>query len=202
MKRFFIVTLFIIVALTASILCFVKIYEKRLIVAFKNEIIDKTDLNIDFSDIHFSIFKNFPNGSFILDDANIFYSKHNRIDTLISSQKLCFKINAINLFRNVYDFPEIIIYDGLININIDKLDQFLPSAGGKNSNYIVNTNNIEFVRCRINYASKKDVKISIYIDKSSCSGSFLSKAISLNINFNILDLSIDIYGYKYKSQKI
>lgn len=201
MKRFFIVTLFIIVALTASILCFVKIYEKRLIVAFKNEIIDKTDLNIDFSDIHFSIFKNFPNGSFILDDANIFYSKHNRIDTLISSQKLCFKINAINLFRNVYDFPEIIIYDGLININIDKLDQFLPSAGGKNSNYIVNTNNIEFVRCRINYASKKDVKISIYIDKSSCSGSFLSKAISLNINFNILDLSIDIYGYKYKSQK-
>lgn len=201
MKRFFLVISFIFIALLVSVLIFVKIYESRLIDAFKNEIIDKTDLNIDFSDIHFSILKNFPNGSFILEDAHVFYSKPSRNDTLLSTKKICFKINAVNLFRNVYDFPEIIIYDGLINIDIDKIDQFLPYSNGdqNKSEYIVNTKSIEFVRCKVNYIQKKDIKLSLYIDKSKCSGSFISDAISLNLDINIFRISADVYGYKYKS---
>lgn len=204
MKRFLFVTSFIFIALVLSVLIFVKIYERRLIDAFKNEIIDKTDLNIDFSDIHFSILKNFPYGSFILEDAHVFYSKPSRNDTLLSTKKLCFKINAVNLFRNVYDFPEIIIYDGLINIDIDKIDQFIPD-GNDNQNkseYIVNTKSIEFVCCKVNYIQKKDITLVMLIDKSRCSGSFISDAISLNLDLNIYRFSANVYGYKYKSNNL
>lgn len=201
MKKFFLSIFFIFIALVLFSLIFVKVYEKRLIETFKNEIIDKTDLNIDFSDIHFSILKNFPYGSFILEDAHIFYSKPSRIDTLASTQKLCFKINAINLFRNVYDFPEIIMYDGLINIDMDKIDQFIPNTNDDNSKteYIVNTKSIEFVRCKVRYLQKKDIKISMFIDKSKCSGSFLANAISLDLDLNIHQLFADVYGYNYHS---
>lgn len=201
MKRFFLVTSLIFIALILSAIVFVKIYEKRLIDSFKNEIIDKTDLNLDFSDIHFSILKNFPYGSFILENAHVFYSKPSRNDTLVSTKKLCFKINALNLFRNVYDFPEIIMYDGLINIDFDKIDQFIPySTGEENqSEYIVNTKSIEFVRCKINYIQKKEIRLSMFIDKSKCSGSLLANAISLDLDFNIYRFTADVYGYKYKS---
>ncbi len=204
MKKIILSISFIFIALVLSVLIFVKVYESRLIDAFKNEIIDKTDLNIDFSDIHFSVLKNFPFGSFILEDANIFYSKPSRNDTLISTKKLCFNINVINLFRNVYDFPEIIVYDGIINIDIDKIDQFIPSSNSdqNKSEYIVNTKSIEFVRCKVNYLQKKDIRISMFIDKSKCSGSFLADAISLDFDFNIYKFSADVYGYKYKSNQL
>lgn len=204
MKKFLKVISIVFLALVLSVIILVKVYEKRLVEAFKNEIIDKTDLNIDFSNLHFSILKNFPYGSFILNDAHIFYSKPSRRDTLLSTKMLCFKINLINLFRNSYDFPEIIIYDGLINIDNDKIDQFLPDKNVKNedSEYIVNTESIKFIRCRVKYTQKKDININLFIDKSTCSGSFLSKAISLKLDFNIYRFNGTIYGYKYLSNNL
>ncbi len=204
MKRIFFATSVVIIVMALLVIVFVKFYEKRLIQTFKSEIIDNTDLNLDFSEIHFSIIKNFPYGSFILDDALIFYSKPSRNDTLISTKKLCFKINAIDLFRNVYDFPEIIIYDGLLNIDIDKISRFLPeSEGNQNeSGYIVKTKSIKIVRCKVTYTQKKDIKLSMFIDNSKFSGSFLSKAIALNIELNIYQLSADIFGYEYKTKNL
>ena len=109
MKKFFLVFSSIILVLILSVFLFSKVYENRLIGEFKKQIIDKTNINIDFEEIHFSLLRFFPYGSFNLDNAKIFYSMYNRKDTLLHSKNLCFKINTINLFRGIYEFPEIIV---------------------------------------------------------------------------------------------
>lgn len=184
-----------------SIVIFFKFFESRLVNSFKNKIIDKTDINLDFKGIHFSILKNFPYGSFILDDAKIFYSKLNRNDTLVDANKLCFKINTINLFSSIYEFPEIIVSDGSISIKGEMLDSLFSKDKnpGQETNYLIETKNIKLIRCKVNYCYEKSIKLKLYIDKSSCSGSFLSKSLSFKLKLNIYSLYGNLNGFIFKS---
>ncbi len=201
MKKFIFVFSSIILALFLTILLFFKVYEDRLVRAFKIKIIDKTNINIDFEEIHFSILKYFPYGSFNLDDAKIFYSMHNKKDTLLHSKNLCFKINTINLFRSIYEFPEIIISDGSISIKSELLDTLFKSSNieSQNTSYLVETKNIKINRCKISYCYENSINLNIYTKESSLSGSFLPNSLSVELNLNVNHLVGRLNELRFKT---
>ncbi len=201
MKKFIIRFLAFALTLTLSVFLMVTVFEDRLVDAFKKQIIDKTSININVSEIHFSIVRNFPYGSFILDDAQIFYSKENRKDTLIAAKKISFKINTLNLFRRIYEFPEIIISNGIINLNNDKLDLLLSEekTANQTGSDRIETKRIKLNRCRVKYCYKEIVKLSLFLDHSFCSGSLLSDAIELKLNLNIYRLTGSINKFRFKA---
>jgi len=202
MKKFLILLLGLVITLFLSVFILVRVYEDRFVDAFKKQIIDKTGININFSEIHFSIFRNIPYGTFILDDVQIFYSKENRKDTLINAQKISFKINTLNLFRSIYEFPEIIITDGKICLYADKLDLLLTKekTGYQLGSFQIETQKINLIRCWIKYHYKEIVKLNFYLDHSNCSGSYLSDALVLKLNLNIYTLSGTINNTAFKTK--
>ena len=204
MKKFVIFFLALVLFIFLSVFLAVKICEDRIVNTFKKQIIDKTSLNINFSEIHFSVLKNFPYGSFILDDAQIFYSKTNSNDTLICAKKISFKINLLNLFSRFYEFPEIIITDGIINLDYDKLDLLLSKE--KNSNqenvYHIVTKKIKINRCIVKYRYKEIVKLNLFLDHSFCSGAFLSNALELRLDLSIYSLTGSINKFTIKTQNL
>ena len=200
MKKLFLVFSSIFLVLILSVFLFSKVYEDRLIVEFKKQIIDKTNINIDFEEIHFSILRYFPYGSFNLDDAKIFYSMHNRNDTLLHSKNLCFKINTLNLFRSIYEFPEIIISDGSINVKGELLDTLFKSSIDENPRYLIETKSIKTNRCTIRYSYENSISLNIYTNESSFSGSFLPNSLSVNINLNINRFSGRLNEFHFKTK--
>lgn len=176
-----------------------KVYEDCLIVEFKKQIIDKTNINIDFEEIHFSILRYFPYGSFNLDNAKIFYSMHNRNDTLLHAKNLCFKINTINLFKSIYEFPEIIISDGSINVKGELLDTLFKSSADENPKYLIETKSIKTYRCTFRYNYENSISLNIYTNESSFSGSFLPNSLSVDINLNINRFSGRLNEFHFKT---
>jgi hypothetical protein len=201
MKKLLILVLSLALTLFLAVLLIILVFEDQFVDAFKKRIIDKTSININFSEIRFSVFKNFPYGSFILDDAQIFYSKENCKDTLISSKRISFKINTLNLFRSIYEFPEIIITDGKINLYADKLDSLLSKEKSVNRTeaYRIETKRIKLIRCRVKYRYAEIVKLNLFLDHSFCSGSFLSDALELRLNLNIYSLTGSINNFPFKT---
>jgi hypothetical protein len=158
MKKILIILFATFLTVFLSGILAINFFEDRLIDTFKKQIIDKTNLNISFSKIHFSIFKNFPYGSFILDNTKIYYFQDNSKDTLVCSKFLSFKINTINLFRNRYEFPVIIISDAIINLDVDKLNLLLSQKTKVNSNinYLLDTKILKLKKCTVRYNYKEN----------------------------------------------
>ncbi|RPH32399.1 MAG: hypothetical protein EHM93_09560 [Bacteroidales bacterium] len=201
MKKFFLMLLALLLILFLSIFLFSKVYEDRLVQAFKNQFIDKTNLNVDFEEIHFSLLRYFPYGLFTLDNAKIFYSKHNRKDTLLNSKQLRLKINAINLFKRIYEFPEIIISDGSIRIKGEMLDTLFTGGDNTNqkNNYFFDFKSIKLVRCKIQYHQRKSIAMNAYTERSSLSGSFLSNSLAFKLNLNINRFSGHLNDFHFKT---
>lgn len=178
-----------------------KVYEERLTTEFKKQIIDKIQINIDFDNIHFSIFRYFPYCTFTLDNAKIFYSKHNRADTLLKSENLFLKINALSLFKSVYEFPEIIISNGSININGKLLDTLFSQSNSDyiTSSYLVETKSIIIDKCTIKYFSNKDSILKLYTKKSTLSGSFFPHSLYFELDLNISQLDLLINKAYYRT---
>lgn len=202
MKKFFLVFFLFLLALIPTILLFVKIFEDRIITEFKKQIIDKTDIAIDFEEINFSIIRYFPYSTFTLNKAKIFYSRHNRKDTLLNSYKLYFKIHTINLFKSVYEFPEIVIANATINIKSKLLDTLFKNSKSQNTAYLVETKSIIFKNCFVKYNYDSSFNLNLYTQSSSVSGSFLPRTLSLKLNLNINQLAGHINNYDLKSKKL
>jgi hypothetical protein len=193
MKKFIVVFSLSIIALILSIIILFKLNEEQIVEKFKKQIIDKTDININFRKIHLSVIKNFPYCSFVLDDTYIFYSKEKNADTLLYAKVLSFKVNTINLFQDVYEFPEIIVFDGFINIKTDKIGLLFQSNKANNSinPYIIKTKRIKIKKCLLNYYLGKSIKLNFHIRNVVSSGTFLRDALALK-----LTLMVDSFTYR------
>lgn len=201
MKKFFAFLFIVVFGFFLFAYIIFAVYEDRFVETFKAKIIDKTNISLNFSKVHFSIIKNFPYGSFILDNAQIFYSKENHNDTLLKADFLSFKINTINLFQSIYEFPEITITDGLINIKGDKLNLLFPSKSNKEQDtiYLIDTKRIKLNKCSIKYSYSNVIRLNLNLNSSTISGSFLSNAISLRLNLQILTLTGSLKDFRFKS---
>jgi len=189
--------------LTLFIICIIVIstfFEERIIRTFKTEIIDKTSLNIDFSNIHFSLIKSFPLGSFILDDAYVFYSKKDRKDTLIHSQKLNIKVNTLKLLNNIYEFTEISAFNSFICIKSDKLEQLLSSGNSNENSYLIKTKRIRLTKSILSYIYDDSLRIKCSIDNFEGKGVFAPKYLSVWLNINASNLESSIYGFNFNNK--
>jgi hypothetical protein len=166
-------------------------FETRFVDAFKNQIIDKTNLNLNYSKIHFSLLSSLPYGSFILDDAIVLYSKEDHLDTLLSAKKISFKINVINLFKNAYLFPEIVVSDCMVNLNYDKLDfLFSEKKGEKRDNHLlVETKRIEIKRCWVKYRYRETLNFRLFLENAFASGSFLDNSFLIRFYLKLNHLT-------------
>ncbi len=184
------------------IICFIVIsvfFEEKIIIAFRNQIIDKSSLNVDFSSIHFSLVKNFPYGSFILNDVNIFYSKKDRNDTLIHSKKLNIKVNTLKLLKNIYDFPEIKASDATINIKADKFEQLFSESNLNDNTYLIKTKRIRLINCYLIYSNEESNKVKCFINNSLIKGVFSNNYLSAILNLKISNIETKINGFIYKN---
>lgn len=175
-------------------------FEERIVRTFKTEVIDKTSINIDFSNIQFSLIKSFPLGSFTLDDAYIFYSKKDRNDTLIHSQKLNIKVNILKLLNNVYDFNEISASNACININADKLEQLFSSESSRENSYLIKTKKISLKKCSLKYCYKGSFKIKCFVNDFEGKGVFSSKYLSVWLSINASNLESRIYDFNFNNK--
>jgi len=175
-------------------------FEERIVRTFKTEVIDKTSLNIDFSNIQFSLIKSFPLGSFTLDDAYIFYSKKDRNDTLIHSQKLNIKVNILKLLNNVYDFTEISASNAYVNINADKFEQLFSSESSNKNSYLIKTKKIRLKNCSLKYCYKGSLKIKCLVDDFEGKGVFSRKYLSVRLSINASDLESKIYDFNFNNK--
>lgn len=201
MKKVFIGLLILILTLSLSLAFIFIAFEDRIVEKFKKQIINKTDININFSKVHFSIFKSFPYCSFVLDDAYVQYTSNNNSDTLIASKKVYFKINIINLFRSIYEFSEIEFSDGIINVKSEKVSLFFHKKNSNESlsSYIIKTERIKFIHCLFNYSSGKNIALSFHLRNVAGSGTFLSNAFAIRLNFNVDSIAGSYNNYVFKN---
>jgi len=201
MKKLLIALLILIISLTLSVAIILFVFEDQIVDTFKKQIIDKTNINLNYSKIHLSLFKNFPLCSFVLNDASILYSSEKGSDTLLFSKNLRFKINAINIFRSIYEFPEIVVSDGKINIIKEKLDLLFPTenVNKKPNLFLIKTERIKITKCLIKYSNGDKVNIIFHLRNVSCSGSFLSNSLALRLNFDLESLTGIFKNYKLNS---
>ncbi len=201
MKKVFIGLLILILTLGLSIAFIFIAFEDRIVEKFKNQIIDKTDININFSKVHLSLFKNFPYCSFVLDNAYVLYTSSKHSDTLITSKKVNFKINTINLFRSIYEFSEIEFSDGTINIKSEKVSLLFQNKDSNESlsSYVIKTERIKIIHCLVKYSSEKKVTLSFHLRNIVGSGTFFPNAFNIRLNFNVDSLSGRFYNYSFKN---
>ncbi|NOU18282.1 MAG: hypothetical protein HOO91_12070 [Bacteroidales bacterium] len=201
MKKVFIGLLILILTLGLSIAFIFIAFEDRIVEKFKKQIIDKTDININFSKVHLSLFKNFPYCSFVLNDAYVLYTSNEHSDTLITSKKVSFKINTINLFRSIYEFSEIEFSDGTINIKSEKVSLlFQNKDSNKSSNsYIIKTERIKIIHCLVKYSCGKNITLSFHLRNIVGSGTFFPNAFDIRLNCNVDSLACRFNNYSFKN---
>lgn len=197
MKKIVFSLLLVISIVIVFILSITFFNEKKIVNEFKNQIIDKTNYNLDFSSIHFSLINGFPYGSFVLDNAYLFYSKESRKDTLLHSKKLYIKVNLFKLIRHIYEFPEIKAIDATININADKIDQIFPKGKSNNGFYLIKTQKIRLTNTLLKYSYKESFKLRFSIKNSLCKASFSQKQLHVSFNLNISNLESTVNGFFY-----
>ncbi|NVO08580.1 MAG: hypothetical protein HXX16_01330 [Bacteroidales bacterium] len=201
MKKFFISLFILILCLALSIAFILFAFEDRIIEKFKSQITDKTDIGINFSKVHLSIFKNFPYCSFVLNDACVLYTPDKHSDTLISSKTIIFKINTINLFRSIYEFPEIEFSDGIINIKSEKMSLLFSKKDSKESlsSYIIKTERIKIKNCLVKYSSTKNVNLFFHLRNAFGSGTIFSNTFTIKLYFNVDSLTGRYNNYYFKN---
>jgi len=202
MKKVFI-SLFILTLTIGLSVAFIFIaFEDRIVEKFKQQIINKTDININFSKVHLSLFESFPYCSFVLDDAYLLYTSNKNSDTLITSKKVYFKINIINLFRNVYEFSEIEFSDGTINIKSEKVSSLFQNKDTNEplSSYIIKTERIKITHCLVKYSSGKNITLSFHLRNILGSGTFFPNAFDIRLNCNVDSLAGSFNNYSFKNR--
>jgi len=197
MKKIVFSLLLVTTIVIVFILTITSFNEKKIVNEFKNQIIDKTTYNLDFSSIHFSLINSFPYGSFVLEDAYLFYSKESRKDTLLHSKKLYIKVNLFKLIQHIYEFPEIKATDATINIIADKIDQIFPNAKSNNEFYLIKTQKIRLTNSVLKYSYKESFRLKFSIKNSLCKASFSQKQLFVSFNLNVFNLESTANGFYY-----
>jgi len=200
MKKFFIAFCMLILTLIISTTLILNVYETRIINKFTKEIIDKTDISFNFSKINLSLFKHFPYCSIILDDAYVFYTPDKLSDTLLFAKTVSFKINTINLFRSIYEFPEIEVSNGILDIKSDKIELFFLGDGtiSTNISYIIKTHRIKIKKSLIKYSLGDNIRINYHVRSATGSGTFQSNAFLVGLNVNVDSLTGTYDKFKFK----
>lgn len=203
MKKIFISLIILIFTIIVSTALLLKIYESRIIEGFKKQIIDKTEINFNFSKINLSLLKNFPYCSIILDDVYIYYSNDKNPETLLFSKNVSFKINTINLFQGIFEFPEIAISDGYVNIDGDKIGELFSNetVDEPENSFSIKTEKIKLKRTRVTYSLGKSLKLNFFIRNAISSGSYNSNAFKLGLNISVDSLVGYSNNFRFKEDE-
>ncbi|MHC1703385.1 MAG: AsmA-like C-terminal region-containing protein [Tenuifilaceae bacterium] len=197
-KKFLVFT-FITILLGIVGLIGISILKKdQLISQFKQEIIEKSSVKVEFSKIKLSVFKNFPNLSIVLNDATFYYPGKTTTDTLIHSKHLSFGIDVISAFKGFYDLSSIKIDEGIINYNYHKLNQLLElQKNTKKSSHLISARKVSVRNSLFKYTYDKNLTVKILINRASMNGILDNSAFRFSLMIDFSNVLVKYNNYSY-----
>ncbi|MCT4636117.1 MAG: hypothetical protein N4A72_00280 [Bacteroidales bacterium] len=146
LKRFFIYITVILVLLISTALTTAYIFKDEITQKALDKINSNVNTKISVSNVEFSLFKQFPHISIVLNNVSINSSDKTK-EKLITAENIFLNLDSRKLLKGEVQISEIHIKNGKININIDR-------RGRSNYNIIKN---------KSNSTSKNDVIINYII---------------------------------------
>ena len=198
LKKVLISLVLTVLSIIIFVISFVYLFSDEIEKAVLSKINEELKSDLVVGDIEFSIFKTFPNASVTL--SNIFIAesyKHSK-DTLLYAKKGQINLNLIDLINKNYEFDEIRLESGLINIKyneegVSNFDIFIEK-NREHKDFQIHEVNLKNMHLRYNDKTRSDSAIA-KIKNSKFS--FFDKFSKLKIKgkFFIYDLFLDSNRY-------
>lgn len=136
---------------------------------------EQSAISFEYSDLNFSVTKQFPFASLVLQNFSAVYPNSN--DTLLSIKELMLSINVLSLVNGDYYFSSIALNKGVFNYSQPKIDgllkNFATDDGQKSdTNRIIRFDRILLKQVKVNYIAEEapnsyNIKISkarVFVD--------------------------------------
>ena len=183
-------------------------YKDKVVKLVINELNKQLQTEITVKDVDFTLIKHFPNASVVFYDVVIKGSSVDKkkitayCDTLLKTEEISLDFDIFNLLQKKYVFKSIYVYDGNLNIFIDRKGNFnfnilkIDTSNEKSTSFIVKLNKIKFNSVKTYYEN---------VSKAELLKGFVSEAeLKGQLTDENLNLYLDggIYVEKYLSQDV
>lgn len=191
--------------LTASLISV--FYEKEIKQLIIAEINNNINTKITVGEFDFTVLRHFPNASFELKDVVIDgVSENNTRDTLLFSKRLSLLFNIKDIFSKDINIKKVYVYDGGLNIRIDKQGHgnyiFWKKSADSTQSGVVDIHKIGLKNVYLNYADKKsDQEYAMLAKHVELSGKFASNKFSFTTEANLFVDRLIVHGENYVNHK-
>lgn len=182
-------------------------YEKEIKQLIISEINKNINTKISVGEFDFTVLRHFPNASFELKDVVIDgVTENNTRDTLLYSKRLSLLFNIKDVFSKDINIKKVFVYDGGLNIRIDKQGHgnyiFWKKSDDSTQAGVVDIHKIGLKNVYLKYSDKKsDQDYAMLANQAELSGKFASNKFSFTTEADLFVDRLFVHGDNYVSHK-